>query len=383
MNVTISSFSFQQGHKLVLWGESSSNEESSSSEESSFEEICISRNPSQWVHMCINHDNYRRYIFISPSGSTSRLVAKLELGPLRLCKLELTLPHAEEIAYKICKIFHWNTIPKTKVLHQYSLPYENRVEKRQKYAELMKGFHCPNYPITFTFQAFVEGKNIHGKTLDPSLSSYQKAYLLGMVLGKFDAHGDNILFNEETREFFEIDNEYIGERNYAKNGVLNHYKELKQEEISPEMLDDLLNTSVTQFTKIQNKYNVRDVNLIALWANEPIQALFGYNDRARSNCWSRIMENFIFLKMGILTLRECKTPVTIENLETNISSFRRHAHGSTFHCNQEDYLLIIEALIKAGFIDKVEDFSMAHPDMAMKINNFRLALLDKYNPSIL
>lgn len=325
MNITISAFSPKHGYKLGvadIW----SSDESSSDEEWSLEDeplqpICITNNPAQWELMFPSHDNYNRNIYISLPRTEHRTVAKLEVAPMRAHRLPLVLPHAEEIAYKICKMFRWNTIPKTKVIHQYSVTGKNLPAKLQKYAKLASGFNSRNHPFTITFQAFVEGESIpwlkYPKNLN--LSSYQKAYLLGMVLGKYDARCDNVILNLGTRELFEIDNEYIGMRQYQDGGFLNNYKSMKTEEISPEILETILSVSNDQLTKIQDKYTARDNNLIAHWAHESYPIFYGYMNYVRKDCWNTIERNFNSLKFSIHDLRDCKMPVTIENLESTIS----------------------------------------------------------------
>jgi hypothetical protein len=364
--------------------------EDSSSEDSSSEEIGVKCDPTQWAKMPIPHCDYRREIFINQPNSTPRLVAKIESSLKREEKLEVVLPHAEEISYKICKMFHWNTIPKTKVVHQYSISNENQTKKLQKYAKLMKGFNSELYPRTVTFQAFVEGKIFpeFKESYGSNLPSFQKAFLLNMVLGKFDAKHLNTILNHQTYELFEIDNEYIGKTCYESKGTLNNYTQLKKEEIPPEILDNVLSISLTELTKIRDKYKVRDENLIAYWNKEPHPEPNDCGDFERNFCWQTIMENFIFLKMGIHALRESRTPVTIENLEIKTFEFYNEPRKRYFtptemnailsNCKQKKYLPIIEALIKEGLIEKEEGFSEVYYNAIIYLDNFRTVLFNKY-----
>jgi hypothetical protein len=260
---------------------------------------------------------HTRKVFISTyDSSLPRFVAKIETAAMRDFKLDRALPHAEEIAYKICKLFHWTIVPKTKIVHQYAFFQEEPTKKNQKYIELMNCFKCDKYSLTFTFQAFVEGETLpditEDKTPVPGLSSYQKAYLLGSALGKYDARGDNIILNPQSGELFEIDNEYIGEMGYESSGVLNRFKKSKNAEISPEILDDVLNIQPAQLTKIRDKYQVRDVNLILLWAEELKPA--NYSFQAADECWMTIMNNINYLQTRIRALREQKVKITIAKL---------------------------------------------------------------------
>jgi hypothetical protein len=252
-------------------------------------------------------------------------VAKINTAQIRKIKADPPLPHAEEIVYKICKLFHWNTVPKTKILHEFSVLQDNSTEKLQKYKKIMNGFKCKQYPITFTFQAFVKGKTLPDKVTEstkvPNLSSYQKAYLLGCILGPFDARSDNVIFNRQTGELFEIDNEYIGREGYQSLGILNDFTSLKSEEISPEILNDVLNIELTQLAKIREKYKFRDENLIALWSQEPQPTRYDCNSKERDKCWSTIMENFKLLKVSILALRVKEGPITLEKLERGINTY--------------------------------------------------------------
>jgi len=57
---------------------------------------------------------------------------------------------------------------------------------------------------------------------------------------------------------------------YEKNGILNCFEDLKKAEIDPSILEDILKVSEEGLKKIQNKYMVKDLNLLALWAKESI-----------------------------------------------------------------------------------------------------------------
>jgi len=84
--------------------------------------------------------------------------------------------------------------------------------------------------FTISFQEYVEGETLTNKGEEkkelPNLGSYQKAFLLGMILGNMDARGDNVIL-DPNGELVEIDNEYIGGDGYWSLGVLNDFSQLK------------------------------------------------------------------------------------------------------------------------------------------------------------
>lgn len=254
------------------------------------------------------------------NADAPRWVAKLENCLQRDARLLSPLPHSDEIAYKIGKLFRWNTIPKTKILHELA-PINN--EKYQKYNQLMQYFLNENrqnkLPITFTFQSFMDGETLPNKgelkNQKPDLSSYQKTYLLDVILGKSDARGDNIIYNAITRELFEIDNEYIGSDGYASEGVLNDFNELKQETISEEILQNILSVDLEQLQHVSDKYKKRDDELIDLWRNEPLFKNYRAREALMNEKWGQIFENFRILKNSIQLLKNGDEVISLEKLE--------------------------------------------------------------------
>ena len=269
--------------------------------------------------------SHYRSVFISSSipGAQHRWVAKLETAQVRSKKCTY-FPHAEEIAYKIAKkLLHWNTVPKTKILHQFSL--ENPIDKYQKYYSLMKYFmdtnYAANHPATFTFQTLVKGETLpshadlaEGVKQKPDIlpSSYHRAILLSMILGKDDARGDNTMYDPQTREIFEIDNEYLGVTGYS--GILDVFTELANLGIEKEILENVLRIQPDQLAKIQTKYTARNAHLRSLQARE-LRPTIPASDRIVREKWGAIFDNLFCIQETIRSLCQKDRSVTIEQLK--------------------------------------------------------------------
>lgn len=268
--------------------------------------------------------SHSRSVFISSQvfGAQHRWVAKLEIDEMRQHK-KTFFPHAEEIAYKIAKLLKWNSVPKTKILHQFSLEKPN--DKYQKYSSLMPYFidgNSTGHPITFTFQAFIKGEPLPTyaelaartkKRPDILPSSYQRAFLLDMILGKGDARGDNTMYNPETREIFEIDNEYLGSTNYE--GVLEAFTEFAGLEIEKGIQEDLLKVHPDQLLPIQTKYKERDADLLSHQTREPISIVIPDSERIAREKWSTFSDNLCCIQKAIQSLNKEGHPVTLEQVK--------------------------------------------------------------------
>ena len=268
---------------------------------------------------------HTRNVYISSIiPNASRWVAKLETHELRNRKGTF-FPHADEVAYKIAKLFGWNTVPKTKILHQFSLEKPNA--KDQKYYSLMRYFIDKNgtggHPITFTFQAFVNGKTLPSyyeitdavkKKPDILLSSYQRAFLLDMILGKGDARGDNTMYNPETGEIFEVDNEYLGSIDYE--GILDAFMVPAHAEIEKGILKELFSVSLDQLAVIQTKYLKRNADLLSLQAREPFSLVIPTKTEGIvRNKWDAILDNLCCIQAAIHSLSEKGRPVTLAQVK--------------------------------------------------------------------
>lgn len=307
-----------------------------------------------------NKISHSRLVYIGlPSPSLPRWVAKIETPEIRNRRGQLFFPYAEEVAYKVCKLFHWDTIPKSKVLHQCDLQNLGCVEKINKYEPLIKSFEKIYGPKTFTFQLFVDGETLDNTTPQttqmPDLSSFQKAYLLSMILGKYDDRGDNTIFDCKTRKLFGIDNEYIGLTEYRTTGILNCFKDLKKKEIDSHILADILKVTDVDLKHIQDKYHAKELKLIGLWFNEIIyeplnksasidiqSSNLRYSSESSSlgvaesddeefainDCWAAILNNFKFLKEEILCLKGRHEPITIKLLEKGVAAAHKKLSSS-------------------------------------------------------
>jgi hypothetical protein len=280
------------------------------------------KRPRFWIDsqkVCLSHT---RDVFISAEAPLPRFVAKIETA-FRRDKSGDKRPCADEFAYKVCKLFSWSIIPKTKILHKSSIS--------SKYSPLMRPFlegpQKKTAPCTFTFQEFIKGCTLYDKRqgsfkvvkMLPDLHSFQKAQLLTLLLGCRDARDDNIMFNKKTGEVFLVDNEHIGEKCTLSYSYLKYFTDLTVKEISPEILDAFLLVTPDQLLKVRKKYEAKDQELMALWAEEFPPTLFDEFDMKILNTHlDNIDSNFRLLQEGIKSLRKKNTPITLISLEKEL-----------------------------------------------------------------
>ena len=254
---------------------------------------------------------YFRKVYISKGEvGNSRWVAKIH-PPAELNLL------AEEIAYKINKLLNWNTIPKTKCLHQFT----DFSGKYRKYAVLIREL-LELYPLHqgYTFQKYVhgctmkeysyfQGRNSHPPTTF-NKRSYQKAYLLNLILGRWDTKPDNTMLNLSTGEFFEVDNELIGS-NYGSSFTLNELS-LVSEKIDEDLLEEVLQLDAE---KVRDKYRVQLREYVSSW-NQHSKKKLKLNDAGRELelSFSQILQNIKALKCSILSLQDNGMVSSCENL---------------------------------------------------------------------
>lgn len=307
------------------------------------------------------HYSHSRIIYIGTpkEQKEAQWVVKIANSKIRRSRIELDLPHAEEVAYKVCKLFEWDVVPKSKVFHQESLCFLSSLKKTQKYVALSTSFDFILGSKTYTFQTFVEGVPLSsfadGPSLDPDPISYQKIYLLGMILGNFDSRDDNIIYDPKTKKLFSVDNEYLGKRYYNYRGVLNRFDHLKQNEIDRSVLDTVCRVTPEMFDTIGQKYRIRGGHLLQLWDKErdtlppnferserqeiskqnhwrgDREAIAEPDDTLTSidNCWATIMKNFRILQREINIIRESGETITLANLEHKTSIVYFHERAST------------------------------------------------------
>jgi hypothetical protein len=270
-----------------------------------------------WRAADSNINIYFRKVYISKGEiENSRWVAKVH-PPAELNLL------AEEIAYKINKALKWKTIPKTKCLH----PFSDFSGKHRRYAIMMRELlEFDPLHQGYTFQKYVHGCTVkeytyfkgRGCNLEIPLNkrSYQKAYLLNLILGRWDTKPDNTMLNLSTGEFFEVDNELIGS-NYGSSFTLNDLP-LVPQEIEEDLLKEVLQLDVT---KVRNKYRIKICKFISSW-NQHAKKKLNLNDAARELeiLFSQILQNINALRCSIWSLKDKKMVISCENLN------REYAH---------------------------------------------------------
>lgn len=274
--------------------------------------------------------SHTRNVFVSQplpmQENSHRWVAKIMTPDIKQIKA-MNYYHAEEVAYKISKLFGWNTIPKTKILHASDINNSKYV----KYLPLMQQFFLDiktdiSSTFTFTFQTYItgeilitEGNPAEFVKHDVNLSSYQKAFLLNLILGRGDTRGDNTIYNKETKELFEIDNEYIGGRgdNYPENGSLNNFKELKLEIITKEIIDDLFKVDHSKILDVKNKYTERDFNLSKIIKEKEGHNLLSLNKLINS-VYQAFSRNLLDVQAAFRLLEEQQVEVTLDAVENKV-----------------------------------------------------------------
>ncbi len=239
------------------------------------------------------------------------------------------MPHIEEMAYKICKAFNWDTIPKTKLVHEFSCLRTGADSPiKPKYSTLVKDFKDNNQSndksYTFTFQTYIEGKTLpnsgKGQPDRVNLSSYQKAILIDMVLGKMDARGDNTMIQTGTGKIFEIDNEYLGNKDYDR-GILSTWSGVKDQIISDQIIADILNVNQNQLTSIQVKYNQKDEEIRNLWRQEEFYTVNLDAIQESNNTWNNIYSNFKIITDLITDMQLAEEPITVEKIQERMEAY--------------------------------------------------------------
>lgn len=286
--------------------------------------------------LSVGHSHTRSVYISSEIPGCPRWVVKLDDHSVRSQKMFATFLHADEVAYKIsAKLLLWNTVPKTKILHQSVLSDPQLAAKYQKYTTLMQCFVKQNAEkpsLTFTFQSFVRGKHLpnlldieRGTASKPDvlLPSYQRAFLLDMILGKFDARGDNIFYDPETRELFEIDNEYLAGSSYCSRGILHAFPDLKREVIGKDILEAILRVTPQQVDRYKAKYMQRDIDLQACHAREPFSTVIPDIKRIAQENWDTIAMHLHCVQKTIQTLFATGIPVTILEVEKGVENLQR------------------------------------------------------------
>jgi len=187
-----------------------------------------------------------------------------------------TFPYAEPAASGVAQEFNWPEIPNTVMV------YEGEYERYPEYQHLMLCFfHEPLksiFPITFIFQSIVHGKILPFEAVQRyewnlerpriSTSSYQRAFLLALLLGKEDAHGGNTMYDPETGSIYEVDNSSISGYRYSAVGALHYLTDLKAKPLDETVRQTFLAMSKTRLNAVLERYREKSLQLAAIWAKE-------------------------------------------------------------------------------------------------------------------
>jgi len=274
--------------------------------------------------------SHTRSVYVSsPDLANQRWVIKIETACLRTIKRRKSFPTVEEAAYEVCKKFRWKTIPKTIVLHEA----EKDRQKNGQYLHLMEPFKdkTGKYPITCTFQPFVEGNVLPSKEELESgakkmplvqLSSYQEACLLGMILGYGDDRGDNTVRSLKGR-LYQIDQEYIGWGNC--DSVLDNFKVEKNLPIMAEVMNGLFKVTREELLAIQKKSTQKDAEIAKHWEEEPTNFLFPERENSSGETWAIIRLNLSLIQKTAEFILKNKKSVSLVELQKGFKKLKRTA----------------------------------------------------------
>lgn len=289
-------------------------------------------------HKNFEGTSHARKIYVDMDGQgASHWVVKLEDSKLRVKRDSGSLPHADEIVYKINKIIGWNTIPKTKMLHEYD--YSS--SKYDKYFPLMFNFLADENlnsqaPHTFTFQTYVSGETLPdplglaGKKMPAvTLPSYQKNYLLNIILGRYDARCDNCIHETKTGDLYQIDNEYIGLEMMTTREVLDHFPQHMTQPISDEIIKQLMNLTASKILTLKDKYLKRDLTMAEFWKNEKNSFEIVRPEEQFNKTWKAFCNNLADLQTTVTTMKKYARPLTIANIKQEISWMRQERFNTS------------------------------------------------------
>lgn len=286
----------------------------------------FSWNPIKNNYFTLGNASHTRDVFIVSSENSKSLVAKLETCDVRDRKMPKVMPHIEEMAYKICKLFKWKTIPKTKLVHEFSCR-DQQSNIKQKYFTLINDFkntHSNAKSYTFTFQAYIDGNTLpnvgKGQPDRINLPSYQRAILIDMILGKMDARGDNTMIQKGTGEIFEIDNEYLGNTEYD-SGILNTWNNVKNQIISEQIIADILNVNNDQLNDLQMKFNQKDEQIRKFWSQEDYYTINIDAIKQSNETWNNIHSNFNLITGLIKDMQRNEQIITVEKIQQGMEAY--------------------------------------------------------------
>lgn len=259
-------------------------------------------------------------------------------------------PHQEEIAYKIDKLFGWNIVPKTKVLHGSYFKTKVVKDKYFKFRAIIESGHfsCFEEP-TFTIQSYRKGDTLDAideRATKLSTDSYQKAYLLNMIFCKSDSNPGNTSYNVDIGQFTMFDNEFMG-INHGNYGYdLDKFLSEKEKVISETLLSQVSSINLTSLVQIRKKYFSKDEELIELWRGE----WGGRRTHNQSESgWNQLLIHFHCLKAAIVQLKSRNEQVTLNTLQLEQQEQRKIFQkdippGWRYH--QDENLKIFELIMK-------------------------------------
>lgn len=297
----------------------------------------FSWNPIKNNYFTLGNASHTRDVFIVSSENSGSLVAKLESCDVRDRKMPKVMPHIEEMAYKICKLFKWTTIPKTKLVHEFSC-HDRNSNIKQKYFTLINDFkntHSNAKSYTFTFQDYVDGNTLpnagKGQPDRINLPSYQRAILIDMILGKMDARGDNTMIKTETGEIFEIDNEYLGNTAYDR-GILSTWSNVKNQIISEQIIAEILNVNNDQLNALQIEFNQKDEAIRKFWSQEDFYTVNIDAIKQSNETWNNIYSNFNLITRLIIDLQEKEENITVERIQAGMEAYYEQQEAALYGC---------------------------------------------------
>ena len=233
-------------------------------------------------------------------------------------------PYGDEEVYKINKLFQFTVIPKSKVVCLNSMdqpsfsikPFYINILSETLSTSSTSGL----YATTYTIQSYKSGRSPNEE--DPiSLSSFQQAYLLNLLLGRGDADRRNAIYNPECQKLYEVDNEVLGFKNY--DGFLSEYPSLMEQPLQEEVLNNFISVEKKAFEQLLEKYTTKNIetvkNYFAIYSDpETAYEKLGMTLENKENeifaDSLKIQLNFDALIKAIQSLIKQKEPVTINSI---------------------------------------------------------------------
>jgi hypothetical protein len=129
------------------------------------------------------------------------------------------------------------------------------------------------------------------------------------------------MYDSESRQIFEIDNESLGCKNYSNKGILRKFESLQEETIHEQILDIILNVALEDIKKIEEKYQPRDAFLLKQWILENPKSTKTSNETLKKH-WKTIQTNLTTLQKAARKLKDKHKNITIKKLEKKYVKYR-------------------------------------------------------------